>query len=42
MGTSALTCGDAAPVLEQRIGDLKVTALPFGPMAPNGPPEIAP
>ena len=42
MGTSALACGDAAPVLEQRITALKITALPFGPMAPNGPAEIAP
>ena len=41
MGTSALACGDAAPVLEQRIGALKVIALPFGPMAANEPPEIA-
>ncbi len=40
MGTSALACGDAVPVFEQQIGALKVTALPFGPMAPSGPPWI--
>ena len=42
MGTSAPAYSAAPKVLEQRIGDLKVTALPFGPMAPNGPAEIAP
>lgn len=42
MSTSAPAYGDAPKVLEQHIGALKVTALPFGPMAPNGPPEIAP
>ncbi|MFL2786414.1 MAG: hypothetical protein ACJZ87_08075 [Paracoccaceae bacterium] len=42
MGTSALAHGDAAPFFEQRFTALKVTALPFGPMAPSGPPEISP
>ena len=29
MGTLALACGDAAPVLERRISAFKITALPF-------------